>query len=437
MSTSPGSGPAVNNLVARSRRSMTVVADQAISSGSNFLLAVVVGRLLGPNDFGAFALVVALWLLAYGLFRAVVADPMTVFGESGIDLASYLGAAGVVAGSMLLTLAVGAVFLGIGTTGGAALGALALALPFLLVQDLWRRVAFMRGEPILAVWNDLIFLVAQLVALACLWATGAFTAPAAVACWGVGAGAGAVLGVYQFRPGRPSIGGGVKVVRQLSTVGSWLALDFVLNRAAKQVILFLIAWMLTTAAVGGIQASVTLLGFTNILILGGTAAALSDGSRVQEAEGSARMRRVVGVSAAFLTAAVGGCILAFAVASGWLIPTIYGARYQSYVSIAPLVAFGLFIQVLDTYPVIVLRIVRDTRRLFLCRLWTMPVGLAVGIALVYEFGLVGAALATIAVSTSLVAGGWVALLTSPGTKTLKPVGPGSANKRHEAGLGVG
>jgi O-antigen/teichoic acid export membrane protein len=412
---------------------MTVMADQAISSGSNFLLAVVVGRLLGPNDFGAFALVVALWLLAYGLFRAVVADPMTVFGESSIDLASYLGAAGVIAGSMLVAAAIGAAFLGVGTTGGAALGALAVALPFLLVQDFWRRVAFMRGEPLMAVWNDVTFLVVQLAALGCLWALGAFSAPAAVACWGLGAGAGAALGIRQFRPGRPSVRGGVKVVRQLSTVGSWLALDFVLNRAAKQVILFLIAWILSTAVVGGIQASVTLVGFTNILILGGTAAALSDGSRAQQVEGSTRMRRVVGLGATLLTAAVGGCILAFAILSGWLLPLIYGARYDSYVSIAPLVAVGLFVQVLDTYPVIVLRIVRDTYRLFICRLAAMPVGLSSGALLVHEFGLVGAALATVAVSSSLVVGGWVALLISPNAKIVDPVGAGPVSDRREAG----
>jgi O-antigen/teichoic acid export membrane protein len=419
--------PPVPRIGIHSRRSATVVADQAISSGSNFLLAIAVGRFLGPHDFGAFALAVAIWIVAYGVFRALVQDPMTVFGEKDIAIASYLGATVLVSTAACVVLVVGALLAGIDTVGGSTVVVLAVFSPALFVQDFWRRVAFMRGVPMRAVWNDLAFVTVQITGLVILERTGDFTAGTAVAAWGLGAAAGAMIGIRQFRPGFVSLRDSLGVLRTVSRLGSWLVLDFLLNRSAKQAVLFVIAATLGSAAVGGVQVSITLLGFTNILILGGSAAALSDGSRAFENGGIPGMRRVVGGNTVGLTATVAACTIAFALAAAQVIPAVYGHRFDPYVSIAPIVSLGLLVQVLDTYPVIVMRIVQDTYRLFICRLISTPIGLTLGYGLTAMFGLNGAAYATVAVAASLVAGGWLALLTSPRYKAAGDAG-GSAGR---------
>jgi O-antigen/teichoic acid export membrane protein len=139
------------------------------------------------------------------------------------------------------------------------------------------------------------------------------------------------------------------------------------------------------------------------------------------------MRRVVGGNTVGLTATVAACTIAFALAAAQVIPAVYGHRFDPYVSIAPIVSLGLLVQVLDTYPVIVMRIVQDTYRLFICRLISTPIGLTLGYGLTAMFGLNGAAYATVAVAASLVAGGWLALLTSPRYKAAGDAG-GSAGR---------
>src|SRR6478609_7760723 len=54
------------------------VLDQALSSGSNFLIAIIVVRRVSPEQFGAFSIVVIVYVLAVGAGRALNTEPLVV-----------------------------------------------------------------------------------------------------------------------------------------------------------------------------------------------------------------------------------------------------------------------------------------------------------------------------------------------------------------------
>jgi O-antigen/teichoic acid export membrane protein len=391
------------------RGTSTVVVDQAVSSASNFLLVVVVGRWLGPASLGVFALVIAGWLIAYGVFRAVVEDPMTVSGCED-RYAGYLGATAVVAivGAGLLTVV--ALLLGPGTPRGETVAVLAVFLPMLFLQDFWRRVAFVEGRASAAVVNDLAFLVVQVFILVILIVSGRFSAPAAMLAWGTGGLVGAVLGVRQFRPAAPRLDSGLAALRAGRDISSWLVADFLLNRWSRQAALFIIASVVGASAVGGIQASVNLLGFTNIVILGASSAALARGSREMRTAGVSAMRRAVRTDVLAMTAIVATCAVVYALAGGWALRLVYGVRYASFSRIVPLVALQIFLVCLDTAPVTELRILRDTKSMFLTRACAIPFSLGAVWYLSSEYGATGGALGAALVAGGLAIGAWGALV---------------------------
>src|SRR6476469_5533852 len=131
--------------VGRSGAFLTL-ADQFVSSASNFALGVVIARVGGANALGAFGVAFVVWLAVLGINRAVVTEPMTVRGTppGKGDLVEGCAASlllGVVAGVALAVVGGGLVLVG-AQTGAFALFALAPWLPTLLAQDYCRSMAF-------------------------------------------------------------------------------------------------------------------------------------------------------------------------------------------------------------------------------------------------------------------------------------------------------
>jgi hypothetical protein len=125
------------------RRRVLSVVDQAASSLTNVLAAVLVARSLdAPEAFGAFGLAMVAYQIALGLNRAVVGEPFLAFhsdkpsDERARVLPDMLGttaALSVVASFCLF--AIGQMLSGLSSE---ALTALAVVLPLVLFHDTWR-----------------------------------------------------------------------------------------------------------------------------------------------------------------------------------------------------------------------------------------------------------------------------------------------------------
>jgi O-antigen/teichoic acid export membrane protein len=279
----------------------------------------------------------------------------------------------------------------------------------LLIQDLWRRLAFLRQRPVLAVYNDGLYLVVEIIAFTLLWFYGTVSSPAMLLCWGLGAGAGAALGFLQFRPSQVSLKAGFGTLRGARHLSVWLTFDSFLNRSSRQLVFFIIAIFAGRAGLGGIQAANNLLGFTNVLILGGSAAALAEGSVALRAHGTVAMRKAVRTHVLLIYAGVGLACLLFAAFSRTFMEFAYGPKFDKYLGLAPIVALGVFVACLDTLPVVELRLRQRTRQMFTTRLLFTCLGLAGAVALAYSLNTRGGAFATVAIGGALTAGAWLAL----------------------------
>jgi O-antigen/teichoic acid export membrane protein len=185
------------------RRLGWAVADQALSSLTNFLVGFFVARSLGPTAFGAFSVAFATYLIALNGSRGLATDPLMV-RYSGVQLAEWRRA---VAGSTGTAAAVGTLggivcaALAIVVPGptGLALVALGLSMPGLLLQDSWRFAFFSAGTAGRAFANDLIRAVVLLILIAAVIASGRSSEFFFMLAWGISATIAAVAGAVQAR----------------------------------------------------------------------------------------------------------------------------------------------------------------------------------------------------------------------------------------------
>jgi O-antigen/teichoic acid export membrane protein len=131
------------------------LVDQGLISGSNFLISILLARWLVPEEYGAYAVAFAIFILLTVFYQSLLLEPMAVFGGSAYrdNLREYLRVllrlhlvASVV---MCLPVVIWAV-----ATGGihprtlsAALLGVAMASPCVLVFWLVRRIFYLELSP--------------------------------------------------------------------------------------------------------------------------------------------------------------------------------------------------------------------------------------------------------------------------------------------------
>ena len=265
------------------RRLSWGIADQAVSSLTNFAVNIYIVRDLGAVQYGAFALAYVTYGFALQASRGLATDPLLV-RFSGTDVPTWrravasctgtAAATGLVTGACVLAAAV---FLG-GPTRLAFL-ALGLTLPGLLLQDSWRFAFFALGRGGQAFLNDMVWAAAPAVALVVLRFTGHANVFWFVFAWGAAAAAGAAVGPLQAR-----------VVPRLLATREWLSrqrdlgprylLEGTSNSAAAQLRNYGVGFILGLAAVGYLQAASTLMGPFQVIIYGMGLVALPEAVRI-------------------------------------------------------------------------------------------------------------------------------------------------------------
>src|SRR5581483_10418634 len=198
--TDPLGGEAAGRSRLVLRQGAWAIADQLLSSGTNFVMAVMVARLLAPKAYGSFVLATSAWLTLLSVVRAAVIHPFVVeaaqqdeaiFRQAASEASGVVVAVGVLGAALLAGVGVA---LGARTESGQAFVILGILTPFLVLQDFWRFTAFARGRARTAVANDGVWALVQTVCILLLIEASTRSPAAAVAAWGTGAVAGAFLG---------------------------------------------------------------------------------------------------------------------------------------------------------------------------------------------------------------------------------------------------
>ena len=174
------------------------LADQAVSSLTNFAVSLYVARTLGAVQFGAFSLAYVTYSFVLNASRGLATDPLTV-RFSGVATPAwrkavaastgtatsvgFLAAAGMLTAGLLLS-----------GTARAAFIAMGLTMPGLMLQDSWRYAFFAHGKGHHAFLNDLIWALAMAPALVALKLTGDETIFWFILAWGASANVAAAAG---------------------------------------------------------------------------------------------------------------------------------------------------------------------------------------------------------------------------------------------------
>jgi O-antigen/teichoic acid export membrane protein len=284
--------------VSAAKRVAWGIADQALSSVTNFGLAVLAARALRVHEFGAFSIAFAAYTFALGISRATASEPL-VIRFSGATEAGWRRGTGASAGAVLILGVVGGVSsLVVGLVAGGTLGEAlivsGLALPFLLVQDHWRFAFFARGRGNLSFANDLAWALIQFpVLLILVLVIDSPTVGWLLLAWGGGAGVAAVLGAFQGGI-TPKVGHALWWWREQRDIVPRILGEFGAVTGGSQLALFGIGALAGLSAVGAIRGAQVLMGPVNVLILGVSIVAIPEMvASLKHSPSSLRRRSVV------------------------------------------------------------------------------------------------------------------------------------------------
>jgi O-antigen/teichoic acid export membrane protein len=381
-------------------RATTTMADQCVASASNFAVGIVVARISGPAGLGAFALAYTVWILLTTIHRAMITDPMAILGDMrgdekdefvrrgfAADVTLGLMAAGIIA-------ALGSALLVVGQhTFGIGLLSVAPWIIMLDLQDYWRWIGFMQGNPRKSLVNDTLFTAVQAVAFAVVFVAGLHSVFAVVSAWGLGAAVAAVYGLRQFSV-RPSIRGGGTFLWSRWPISRWLASERAASWGGTQLYLIVAGVMLGPTALGGLKAAQGLVaGPTTLVINAGGSFGLPEATK-QLAErgwpGMVKVSRFVSGAGVAVSVVCGIVILIFA---PQLLHLLYGPQFVQYAAAARLFALSVTISAFAVGPIITLTATRRVGLLFVIQLGRVAVAVGSVVVLAPAYGVTGAAAA--------------------------------------------
>lgn len=303
------------NIVTVARRASWGLADQVLSSLTNFAVGVVIARSVSPHDFGAFGLAFATYLVLLGASRAITSEPLLVRFSSVSQGVWQVGTRSSTGAAMAVGILTGVVSISFGIalrgTLGSALIALGITLPGLLLQDGWRQAFFANGRGSQAFLNDLIWGVALLPMLIVAATQSSNQVFWFMFAWGASATCAAIVGLLQ-----------AKLFPRISDTRSWLIAqrdlvprflsEFIVRAGGAQLVFFGLGAVAGLSSVGSIRAAQIILGPFHVVFQGIWLVAIPEQVRILK-RSPTRLRRASLIFSGFLaaTAALYGVALLF------------------------------------------------------------------------------------------------------------------------------
>jgi O-antigen/teichoic acid export membrane protein len=396
-------------------RGFWAISDQGLFATSNFLLNVLLARWLDPKGYGAFALAYSIFLLLGTVHTALLTEPMLVFAPGRYRdrfrtyLETVLNGHWKLSSILVLALVLTAVvMLAAGSQPvGSALLALAIAAPFILLQWLMRRACYARLEPRTAAIAGLGYAVWLITGAYALYRWQELSAFSALILMGLGSLFAAAwlsrrVNVRLMSAGLRSLESEVR--RDHWTYGRWAVGTGALGWVPSNVYYVLLPiW-------GGLEATGALRALFNILspvIQANAALGLVLLPALVGVRGTSVFKsRLMAAGAIFMVTAVGYWVL-LGLFHEPLLHWLYRGKYDEYnLALVVLGALGVssaFVSVAST----ALRSLERPDRVFWSYVLSSIVAIVLGVPLIVQLGVFGAALAlTISSIAAAVALAW-------------------------------
>lgn len=286
---------------ATARRVSWGFADQALSSLSNFALGVLVARTVSQDDFGAFSVAFTTYTVALITSRALASEPFMIRHSTGSREAWGAATAGSSGMAIIVGLLGAAIVALVGLLQGGPLGqalmALAVVLPGLLVQDMWRFAFIAHGQARDAFALDLAWLLLLVPALLGLDALGSDSIGWPILVWGGTGGITAIAAHVAVRS-RPTLRAARAWWVAQRDIGPRYVVEALVSLGAIQASTYALVLLSGLAAAGALRGGQLLIGPMQVLLIGVSITAVPEGVRWMQRHGVASLRRpAVAISA--------------------------------------------------------------------------------------------------------------------------------------------
>jgi O-antigen/teichoic acid export membrane protein len=254
------------------RRFGWAFADQLLSSGTNFLLNVLVARTVGVRDLGAFSVAYATFTFSLGGVRAIASELLIIRHSYLAEREWRDGIRRSVGTALLVGIVIGAGCLVAATTLAGSVSSVltivGISLPLLLVQDVSRFALLARQRGAAALLSDAAWAAVMFTAFVLFREAGVASVKWFTFSW---AGAGcvaAVVGLLQLKvlPCGPITA--VRWLRGHSDIAPRLLAEFAITTGVSMVTVFAIGGIAGLGELGRLQAAQILLGPLNIMFSG-------------------------------------------------------------------------------------------------------------------------------------------------------------------------
>jgi hypothetical protein len=378
---------------------------QAVSSLSNVVISLMVAHQVSASSFGSFSVVASTFVLACGLGRAILGEPILALHASAdrrqnrgiIGAAMSCGAVlGCCVGAAAFALASGVV--------REMLLVLSLTLPLLLLEDVCRYICFASGKPLRACGLDLVWLLLAITGIVAVGGQGGVLAFAAI--WLVSGCVAGLVGWLIVEPRMPS--GGWKAAHWLLPLGGRYGVEYLTSGALAALPVYVLALWATPSDVGGFRAAQTLLGPANVAFaaIATYFVPLANSRRISTDEvrrGAKRM--AVGVSSLVLI----WVVLLVAMPARWL-ATLVGDSAQGAERCLPALGVAAVLLAVGGGAVVAHRALRAASTSLRVRLLLAPVGLLLPVLCGISGGLDGVLAAVVIFALLSAVVWWVSLL---------------------------
>jgi O-antigen/teichoic acid export membrane protein len=405
----PGSGgilgidvSSVSKLIPLAGKGTLAIADQALISGSNFLIGILLARWMGADQYGAYAIAFSVFVLLSLVYQSLVLEPMGVFGGSSYRhcLRGYIGTLFRIhfAVSLSLVVVFGASALLIkafshqaGLAG--AMAGVTIASPCVLVLLLARRTFYLEFSPAAAAAGSLLYCALVLASLYVANRYGLLSTFSAFVLIALGAAVSSIFLWLRLQIELPHTGPGPtlkEVWPRHWSYGRWALATCVVGWIPAYIYYPILSSFTGIAQSGQLKALMNLtLPFEQ------TKAALSMlflpyAARVVSQKGKAG---VMALTAQMTFLAFGGAIAYWGVVlpfRGPIFHWLYSGKYSEVLSLLPLVAFGQVFWSAAYGPAVALRGMESPDSVFKAFGVATIASLVIGIPATWFWGLKGA-----------------------------------------------
>ena len=407
------------------------IADQALLSVTNLAVGLLLARELSPAAFGLFVITFAVILAGGSVQVSLVTDPLLILGATrkGPDQSRYF--ASLLWLQVIVSLSVAACIVIVSETTrfatephsplAHALTAAAAVIVPIQMQGLFRAVMFCRLRAAAVFWNDLIYCVIRLAMMAILFQMERLSVYSALVAGGAAASIAAVAAAPACRDLLLSRAQRLRTTwRAHWDYGRWLLATSAAFWFSGQAPALVASAFLSPVAAAVLKACQYFVAPLNVAFTGldGVLAPRVSRRKAEEGDGAvARFLRLFSLAAAAGVAVYALVLLPF---TPTLLEFIYKGRYRGYAPIVLILLVDALLSALARGPILKLKVMGDTRRIFMGYLCAAVAGLGTMAVLAPMYGIVGAAFSAPVASAALL--GALLMQRAPSAGTVVVVG---------------